>query len=107
MKYKIKNGTYGNKEFKIPLDKIRYLCHGVIGDFVLPFYHDVFCVCWYNENSCFHEYEILGEFKKGRTYLKYLFFGEPKLAVLKGFETEYKEKDIQYLLDNFESEKKI
>ena len=105
MKYKIKKGQYGNKEFPISFDKIRYLCHGVVGDFERPFYHNVLCICWYNENSGFEQYEILGKFKKGKTYYKYYFFGKPTLAIIKNFKTDYKKEDIDRLLEHFKSEK--
>ena len=102
MRYIIQGGSYGNEEFPIPFDKILGLAHGVYGDFEKPYYHNALCVLWRDEESGREWYKTIGTFRRGRPCRRFWFFGEVTAGKLNGFETRYKEKDIKYLIENFE-----
>ena len=103
MKYIIQSGIYGNEKFPIPFDKIKSLAHGYYGDFEKPYYHNALCILYEDEEGRFH-YKTIGTFQKMRLCRKYLFFGKVIAGKLNGFKTKYQEKDIHYLVENFESE---
>lgn len=89
--------VYGDQKFPYTLDRIKSLHLGTFGDFERPYYHQVLC-CEYKDDEGRHHYKIIGEYFHKFIRKKFWIFGKITSIILFDFKTLFRKEDIDNIL---------